>query len=182
MTIDSSLAQESIVHCQLSIVHSQLFFGGDSMERIIELINKENLTKDERLELLDELYWADWTTLSAEYPDELNKVFQFLRNTEFNEEEISLIIKLYSNPDGAYVEEFSYIIRKIYNEDKIKFMKALHLNIEEGENLAYLFRNDKVFEDGDAELQSILATKKLTEEEETSANAFFRTYKNVCNT
>lgn len=152
------------------------------MERIIELINKEDLTKEERLELIDELYWADWSNLSTVYPNNLKKVFEFLRNVEFNEEEISLIIKLYSNPDGAYVEEFSYIIRKLYNEDRIKFMKALHLNIDEGENLAYLFRNDKVFEDGDAELESILAMKKLNEEEEISANAFFRTYKNVCNT
>lgn len=152
------------------------------MERIIELINKEALTKEEILELIDELYWVDWEALSSEYPKELKKIFEFLRNEDFNEQEISLIIKLYSNPDGAYVEEFSHIIRKIYSQDRIKFIKGLHLNIDESENLAYLFRNDKVFADGDAELESILAMKKLSEEEEISANAFFKTYKNVCNT
>lgn len=91
-------------------------------------------------------------------------------------------LELYSNPDGAYIEELSHIITKIYNEDKVKFIKALHLNIDEGENIAYLFRTDKVFEDGDIELQEILSTNQLTEEECDSANSFFRTYKNVCNT
>lgn len=152
------------------------------MDKIIELINKEQLSTTERLELIDELYWVDWISLSSDNPKELNTLFLFLRNTEFNVGEISLIQKLYSNPDGAYIEELSHIITKIYNQDKVKFIKALHLNIDEGENIAYMFRNDKVFEDGDIELQEILATNQLTEEECDSANSFFRTYKNVCNT
>lgn len=152
------------------------------MEKVIELINKEQLSTSDRLVLLDELYWADWVNLSSQYPKEVSKIFIFLRNTEFSIEEISLIQKLYSNPDGAYIEEFSHIIIKLYKEDKAKFIKAIHLDIEEGENLAYIFRNNKVFEDGNIELQEILETKKLTEAESDSANAFFRTYKNVCNT
>ena len=151
------------------------------MERIIELINKEEKSTLERLTLLDEIYWADWDKLNSDYPEEVKKIFTFLRNSDFNEEEISLIQKLYNNPDGAYIEEFSYIISKLYREDKIKF-KALHLAPEEGENLAYLFRNKKIFYDSDAELEEILKVKGLSEDEVTTTKTFLKTYENLCNT
>lgn len=152
------------------------------MDKIIDLINKDYLTEGERLELLEELYWADWDSLNANYPEEVKKIFIFLRNGEFDVQELSLVLKLYSNPGGAYVEEFSYIIAKLYNRDKIKFIKALHLDIAEGENISYLFRNDRVIEDGEIELREILSKNQLSEEEVVSANSFFKTYKNVCNT
>ena len=152
------------------------------MERVVELINKDSMPSDDRLELLDELYWADFNKLKLDYPKDIDKIFLFLSEEDFSIEEISLIQKLYANPEGAYVEEFSSIIIVLYKIDKSKFMKALHLNINEAENLSYLFRNNKVFQDGDIELQEILATKGLTEDEEESANAFFKMYKKVCNT
>lgn len=152
------------------------------MNRIIDLINKDTLSKDERLELLNELYWADLIKLGTEYPEDIKKIFTFLRNSEFNIEEISLIQKLYSNPEGAYVEEFTYIIIKLYRIDRVMFIKALNLNMYEAENVAYIFRNNKVFEDGEIELQGILETNLLNNEEQESANTFFKTYKKVCNT
>lgn len=152
------------------------------MNKLIELINKDSLSKDDRLEFLDEIYWADLMKLGTEFPEVINKIFTFLRNEEFNMVEISLIQKLYGNPEGAYVEEFTYIIIKLYRFDRVKFIKALNLNIDEAENLAYLFRNNKVFEDGEKELQEILATNLLNEEERESANTLFRMYKKVCNT
>lgn len=152
------------------------------MDRIVELINKDSMSSDDRLELLDELYWADFSKLKSDYPEGINKILIYLREEDFSIEEISLIQKLYANPEGAYVEEFGEIIINLYKKDKIKFIKALHLNIDEAENLSYLFRNNKVFQDVDIELQEILATKGLTEEEEETANAFFKMYKKVCNT
>lgn len=152
------------------------------MNKIIELINKEKLTGEERLFLLEELYWADWDSLNSQHPEEVKKILEFLRNNSFDEKELSLILKLYSNPDGAYVEEFSYIISKLYNQDKIKFIRALHQDISEGENISYLFRNNRVIEDGDIELKEILSLNQLSEDEIESANTFFRNYKNVCNT
>lgn len=152
------------------------------MDIIIDYINKENLSHNEKLQLIEELYWADWGILSSEHPEELKKVFEFLRNSNFNEEEMSLLLKLYSNPEGAYVEEFSFIITKLYKLNKAKFIKALSLNMDEAENIAYLFRNNKLIEDGETELAEILATNELNEDEVILANRFFKTYKNVCNT
>ena len=151
------------------------------MKRIVDLISKESLNINERLEILDELYWLDWGKLRDSFPDIFNKIFVFLRNDTFNEEEISLIQKLYNNPEGAYIEEFSSIIIRLYKEDKIKFFKALHLNPEEGDALAYLFRNNRIF-NADTELYEILNTGDLTEDEILTTKAFFRTYENLCNT
>lgn len=152
------------------------------MERLVALINKDLLSAEERKELLDELYWADWTKLNNYYPNEVKKIFAFLRNTEFNVEEISLIQKLYNTPDGSYVEEFSHIVLKLYREDRTKFFKALHLNPEEGGNLAYLFRNDRFFDDVKLELAEILDSNKLTEDEAITASAFFKSYEYICKT
>lgn len=151
------------------------------MERLLELINKDDKSPEDRIEFLEELFWADWSKLN-DYSEEINRIFKFLRNTDFNEKEISLIQKLYNNPDGAYIEEFSYIILKLYRENRIKFFKALQLSPEESENLAYLFRNKRIFEDGDAEVSEILNSNGLTEEEASTTRAFFRVYENLCNT
>ena len=152
------------------------------MDKLISLINKTSMSKDDRLELLDELYWADFRNLASDYPQDLQKIFIFLRKDTFSLEEISLIQKLYSNPEGAYIEEFTTIIINLYKLDKVKFIKALHLNIDEAENLAYLFRNNKVFEYEDRELEDLLATKQLTAEEEEAAELFFKMYKKICKT
>ncbi len=152
------------------------------MDKLRALINKASMSKDDRLELLDELYWADFRNLEWDYPQDLQKIFLFLRKDTFSLEEISLIQKLYSNPEGAYIEEFSSIIINLYKLDKVKFIKALHLNIDEAENLAYLFRNNKVLEDEDRELEDLLAKKQLTAEEEEAAEIFLKMYKKICKT
>lgn len=150
--------------------------------KVIDYINKEVLTSEERLDLLDELYWLDWDMLRTENPEEIQNIFTFLRNTDFNEEELSLILKLYNNPHGAYTEEFSYIISKLYREDKVKFIKALNLEKDEAGNLVYLFRNNKIFQDEELEIKEILSKEELYEEEIDTANLFFRMYKTVCST
>lgn len=152
------------------------------MEKIIDLIDKTSLTEKERLEFLDELYWADWAKLTVNYPEYIEKIFDFLRKSTFNPEEISLILKLYNNPDGAFIQEFSVIIAELYNKDRVSFIKALNIDPDEGEVLAYLFRNTKIFKDADAELDQIVHNDYLSEEEKDVARSFFRIYENLCNT
>lgn len=152
------------------------------MKRIVDLIDNTSLSGDERLELLDELYWADWSKLKADYPEDIEKIFDFLRKSTFNPKETSLILKLYNNPEGAFIEEFSIIIAELYNKDRVGFIKALRIDPDEGEILAYLFRNMKIFEDMDSELNHIVNNDYLSEEEKDVARSFFRIYENLCNT
>ena len=54
------------------------------MDRIVELINKDSMSSDDRLELLDELYWADFSKLKSDYPEGINKILLFLREEDFS--------------------------------------------------------------------------------------------------
>lgn len=151
-------------------------------DKIIKFIDKDNITKEESLELLEEFYWADWDILNEKYPDHIEKIFNYLRKDNFSNEEIALIIKLYNNPHGAYVDEFSNIILDLYQKDKTKFLKALNMEKEEITNLVYLFRNHDVVIDEDEELLSIIQSVELSEEEKDTGNQFVKMYERVCNT
>lgn len=152
------------------------------MKKIADLIARTSLSQEERLELLEQLYWADWAMLKKNNPDDVEKIFKFLKESTFNPREISLIIRLYNNSDGAFIEEFSLIIAGLYMEDRTSFIQALCMNPDEGEILAYLFRNMKIFEDLDSELKLILHNDNLSEGEKDVARSFFRIYENLCNT
>ncbi|NLC03294.1 MAG: hypothetical protein GX787_03320 [Tissierellia bacterium] len=151
-------------------------------DKIIKFIDKDNITKEESLELLEEFYWTDWDILNKKYPDYIEKIFVYLRKDNFSNGEIALIIKLYNNPHGAYVDEFSDIILDLYQKDKTKFIKALNMEKEEITNLVYLFRNHDVVIDEDEELLSIIQSAELTEEEKDTGNQFVKMYERVCNT
>lgn len=150
--------------------------------RILDLLNKESLSAEERLELLDEMYWGDWNILIEEDSEKVNELLEFLRKGEFSLEEISLIQKLYSNPDGALTYEFSEIIIDLYRKDKGRFFKALALNPEESENIAYIFRNNKVFESSGKELREVLENYELTLDESSVVEIFFLNYEQLCST
>lgn len=151
-------------------------------EQIIKFINKKNITKDESIDLIENLYWADWKFLKSEYPNSIDKIFNYLKNDNFSNEEIAEVLKLYNNPEGAYIDEFSYIILDLYKKDKIKFIKSLNLEKEEAINLVYMFRNHYVKVDEDKELLDIAISNKLSEEEKETAQTFMKMYKNVCST
>lgn len=151
-------------------------------DKIIKFIDKDIITKEESLELLEEFYWADWDILNEKYPYHIEKIFNYLRKDNFSNEEIALIIKLYNNPHGAYVDEFSNIILDLYQKDKTKFLKALNMEKEEITNLVYLFRNHDVVIDEDEELLSIIQSVELSEEEKDTGNQFVKMYERVCNT
>lgn len=153
-----------------------------SEEKIIGFIEKDNMTKEESLEFLDELYWADWDFLNEKYPNHIEKIFNNLRKDNISNEERSLIIKLYNNPHGAYVDEFSQVILDLYKKDKMKFIQALNMEKDEISNLVYLFRNHNEVVDEDEELLSIIQSDSLSEEEKDTGNFFIKMYENVCNT
>lgn len=153
-----------------------------SEQKIIEFIRKDFLKEEESLELLDELYWADWDILNEKYPEHIKRILEYLRKDTFSKEETSLIIKLYNNPHGAYVDEFSDIILDLYQKDKTKFIKALNMEKDEITNLVYLFRNHDVVIDEDEELLSIIQSAELSEEEKDTGDQFVKMYERVCNT
>lgn len=153
-----------------------------SEEKIIGFIEKDNMTQEESLEFLDELYWADWDFLNEKYPNHIEKIFNNLRKDNISNEERSLIIKLYNNPHGAYVDEFSQVILDLYKKDKMKFIQALNMEKDEISNLVYLFRNHNEVVDEDEELLSIIQSDSLSEEEKDTGNFFIKMYENVCNT
>lgn len=129
---------------------------------------------------MEDLYWADWDEI-GEDPNELKTIFDYIKNSsEFSLEELSIVLKLYNNPHGAYTIKFAKIVSEIYIKDKIKFIKALNLEKDEIQNLVYAFRMEKVFEDEDIELSEIISLNKLSQDEIDTANFFFKMYKTIC--
>lgn len=151
-------------------------------ENIIEIIKKDSLSKDESIELIEELYWADWDLLKEKYPNYIDKIFLYLKEEDLSNKEISQILKLYNNPHGAYIEEFSDIIINLYKSDKVKFIKSLNLEKEESANLVYLFRNNFIEIDEDLELAGIIQSEELSEEEKETAELLIRLYEHACST
>jgi len=149
---------------------------------IIDYIRKDTLTKEESLELIDDLYWVDWNLLDREYPDDISKIFSYIRNDNHSNEKISQILKLYNNPDGAHIDEFANIIENLYKKDKVKFIQSLNLEKEESVNLVYIFRTHEIKLDEDRGLNDIIKSEKLSEEEKDTAERFIKMYNNICNT
>ena len=145
------------------------------------LLEKEQLDKEEKIYLFDELYWTNWQELDKS-PSLVEKAFDYMRDDNLSIEEISKILPLYNNPEGAHADEFSEITIDLYKKDRIKFLRALALNPDEAINLVYIFRLLKPFEDGDEELDSVREEGGLTPEEDEIAVTFFAMYKTICNT
>ena len=128
----------------------------------------------------EELYWADWDELEKT-DGKIEEIFNYLNEFEsFELEELSQVLKLYNNPSGAHTIEFAKVTSDIYNKDKVKFIKALHLVQDEIPNLVYAFRLEDVFADGDLEFNEIVELNKLDPEEVETAKFFFKMYKTIC--
>lgn len=151
-------------------------------KKIIHLLNIDNPSLEDRLKLLEELYWASWGELDEKYPDRVDKIFQYLKSNDLRIQEIAKILSLYNNIEGAHTDEFSQIIADYYIKDIVKFIKALNLNKEEAINLVYIFRNLKVFEDEEKEYEEVSSIEVLTEEELETARTFYSMFKTICNT
>lgn len=150
--------------------------------QFIKYINKEDLSLNQKVKFLDELYWSDLKALSDSPDTNMDSLFQHLKSEELSIEEIAKVLNLYNNLDGAYTQEFAEIIANLYSKDRIKFFRALNLNKDEAINIVYVFRIIKVFEDKNIELQEVKNSNKLTEEEIDTANTFFNMYETICNT
>lgn len=156
---------------------------GKSLERkIIDLINKENLSKEESVELIDELYWADWNILEEEDSEIVEKIFDYLSRDDLSYEETSKLLKLYNNLDGAYIMRFANLILNIYKNHKKKFLKSLNLEKEEAINLVYIFRMNDIKLDEDKAMISLIDSDQLTEEEKNTGKDLLKMYENICNT
>ena len=146
---------------------------------ILGILNRANSSLEERLTLLEELYWANWEEIGGE---DLEKIFKYLSSKDLEIEEMAKALSLYNNVAGAYTHEFARIIANYYIKDKIKFFKALNLNRDEAINLVYIFKMLKIFEDGDREYEEIKVSNKLTAEELNTASMFFNMFRTICHT
>lgn len=150
------------------------------MNELFQKFKEGRLSGNEKLEFLEELYWVDWTEL--EEIIKVEDVFLYLNSEDLSIEEISLILKLYNNPGGDYVKDYSDTISNIYLRDKRKFIKALNLERDQITNLVYLFRNEMVFENEKQDLEEILEVRELSQDEIDTAKEFFKTYERACST
>lgn len=151
---------------------------GKKIKQFIE----RDLNLDERVQLLDDLYWTDLNLLSQNCSEEIKEILKYLKSKPLDIKEIAQTLSLYNNLSGAYIEEFSDIIINFYEKDKIKFFKALNLNKDESMNLVYIFRTAKTFEDEDKEFEEVLVSNKLTDEEIDTARSFYYQYETICRT
>lgn len=147
--------------------------------KISELLNKTNLFLEDRVQMLEELYWADWRELESE---DIDKIFEYLSSSDLEIQEMAKALSLYNNISGAYTEKFADIIANYYINDRIKFFKALNLNRDEAIHLVYIFRSRNIFQDEEKEYEEIESAKQLSDEELEIANIFFSMYKTICNT
>lgn len=152
------------------------------IEKIIKLINLESPSLEDRLILLEELYWANWRELDGQYSNEVKKVFEYLKTSDLTIEEMSKVLPLYNNIEGAHTQEFAQIIADLYRKNRINFIKALSLSIDEAPHLVYIFRAMEIFNDGDEEFNEVKSSNKLSEKEVEAARTFYSMYKNICNT
>lgn len=146
---------------------------------ILQFLNKSSSSLEDRIQLLEELYWANWEELGS---DDIDKIFEYLSSNDLEVREISKALSLYNNVAGMHTEKFAHIIATYYINDRIKFFKALNLNRDEAIHLVYIFKMLKIFEDWDKEYTEIKSTNELTDEELDTANTFFSMFKTICNT
>lgn len=148
---------------------------------IIEGINKVELTIDEGVDLIEDLYWADWDLLDAQ-EGLVDKIFHYLKRDNLSDQETAKILKLYNNPHGAHIDKFADLILIIYSRDKMRFLKSLYLESEEAINLVYIFRMRDVKIDEDKEFLDAISSDKLSQEEREAGSDLLKMYENICNT
>ncbi len=139
---------------------------------------KENYNEFTREEIIEELYWSSLTTITEE--EMLKIVKPFLMDSK-RIEEFAAVQKLYSNPEGAYIDFFEDIIIDLYKKDPYTFIKAVGLNPDEGTNVLYIFRNKAIFLEAESIKEELL---KKTDDAETKemVESFFRYYDSICST
>lgn len=144
---------------------------------ILKMIEEDN-GKYSRKEIIEELYWSSLTTISKE--EMIRIVKPFLMDSE-KISEYAAVQKLYSNPEGAYIDFFEDVIIDLYKKDPYTFIKAVGQNPDEGMNVLYIFRNKDVFLDPESIKQDLIKNAADTETKEI-VESFFRYYDSICST
>lgn len=144
---------------------------------VLKMINdyKNEFTREE---IIEELYWSTLSTISRE---EMKKTVKPFLMDSVSIEDYSAVQKLYSNPDGAYIDFFEDVIISLYKKDPYTFIKAVGQNPDPGMNVLYIFRNKAVFLKAESVKQSLI---KGTDDTETieMIESFFRYYDSICST
>lgn len=144
---------------------------------VLNMIKKNNkeLTRES---IIEELYWSSLSTMTK---DEMTNIVKpFLMNSE-RIAEYAAVQKLYSNPEGAYINFFEDVIIDLYKKDPYTFIRAIGQNPDEGMNVLYIFRNKAIFLDPESKKQALLnaiddiETKDMIE-------SFFKYYDSICST
>lgn len=147
---------------------------------ITDILSRLNDTTslEVRLELMEELYWAEYGDESSQI--DLNALGELLLGSK-SIEEYAAVQKLYSNPEGALLDFYQDIIIRLYTKDPMKFIKASTEYPDEGLNVLYIFRNNGFFKDYKTEENELLA---LTDSEDSREliTQFFRMYDSLCHT
>lgn len=147
---------------------------------ITDILSRLNDTTslEVRLELMEELYWAEYGDESSQI--DLNALGELLLGSK-SIEEYAAVQKLYSNPEGALLDFYQDIIIRLYTKDPMKFIKASTEYPDEGLNVLYIFRNNGFFKDYKTEENELLA---LTDSEDSREliTQFFRMYDGLCHT
>lgn len=144
----------------------------------MDIIQEIKSGKLSRNELIEELYWSDLYSITQE--NMLKVVEPFLLNSDLVDE-VSSVLKLYLNPDGAHIKLFEDIIIKLYKKDPIKFIRATLKDPEEGLNVLYIFRNNGVFVDYKIEMNKLIELQK-DENIIDEIRLFFKMYDSLCHT
>lgn len=138
----------------------------------------ENPNSGERLSLLEELYWAEYKTSMT--TNELDKLKKILLSSN-SIEEYAAILKLYSNPEGAFLDFYQEVILSLYVQDPLLFMESVAEYPDESLNVLYIFRNSGFFEDFESE-KSMLIESVKDEKIKDNIFFFFKMYENLCQT
>ncbi len=133
---------------------------------------------DERLDLMEELYWAEY---DKELPEnEIDDLWTTLINSTSKEEFIA-VQKLYSNPEGAMLDFYERVILSLYEKDPFIFIDAFTESPDDGNNVLYIFRNRGFFEDFESERDALLKSNENNETRD-KIELFFKLYDSVCHT
>jgi len=144
---------------------------------IIMLI-KDNDNSIDKKYILQELFWLDYSEVSEN--DMRMIISPYLLQVE-EVDDIAGVQRLYSNPDGAYIEIFEDVIIDIYKRFPLGFIEAATTYPDQGLNVLYIFRNKGIFGDYIIEKNKVMGiegAKDLIEE----INLFFRMYDSLCHT
>ena len=148
-----------------------------NVEKFINEIRRKDSPLS-KTQLLEELYWSDLPQISQESLDE--DILPWLLGAS-SIEEFSGVQNLYLNPEGGHLDFFQEAIIGLYGKDPLTYIHAALEYPDIGLQSLYIFRNKRVFDDHNLEMEKLL---RLTDDESTRDRIlkFFKYYEGLCKT